>query len=187
MTVLYVIITIIIAYCIVASALMINGARESRNIPPDTVGIVLGCTVRDNEPSPMLLKRCDRGYRYLKENENAVLILSGGREDEINRSEAQVMFDYLTQEKGIEASRLIIENQSRTTVENMVFSKRIMDEKGFGNRAVIITTNFHAFRSKIYAKREGIEPYNLCSRLSASTFLRNVVREWIVLLGLLKK
>lgn len=187
MTVLYVIITIITAYCIVASALMISGAKESTDIPRDTVGIVLGCTVRDNEPSPMLLKRCDRGYRYLKENENAVLILSGGREDEINRSEAQVMFDYLTREKGVEADRLIIENQSRTTVENMVFSKRIMDEKGFGNRAVIITTDFHMFRSEIYAKREGIEPYKLCSHLSASAFLRNVVREWIVLPWLLRK
>lgn len=186
MTILYVIITIIIAYCILASILMLKGAKDSKNIPDGTIGIVLGCTVRNNEASPMLKKRCDIGLKYLQENKNSMLILSGGRESEINRSEAQAMYDYLL-ECGANKDRLIMENKSTTTIENMIYSKKIMNERGFGNEAVIITTDFHQFRSKVYARRAGIKPYNLCSKLSKSTFMKNVIREWIVILGLLKK
>lgn len=186
MIILYVIITIITVYCIAASVLMISGAKESKDIPDGTVGIVLGCTVKNNEATPMLMRRCDRGLKFLQENKKSVLILSGGREDEINRSEAQTMFDYLI-EKGADANRLILENKSRTTVENMLFSKKILEENNYGNRAVIITTDFHLFRAKIFASRAGIDAYGLCSRLTASAFVKNVVREWIVLLGLLKK
>lgn len=186
MIILYVIITIIIVYCIAACVCMASGASESKNIPDGTVGIVLGCTVRNNEPTPMLKRRCDRGLRFLNENKNSFLILSGGRESEENRSEAQTMYDYMTQ-KGADRSRLILENKSATTVENMLFSKKILEEKGCGSKAVIITTDFHMFRSRILAKRAGIEPYALCSHLTASAFLKNVVRELIVMPVILKK
>lgn len=186
MIILYVIITIIILYCITASVLIVTGAREKRQIPEATPAVVLGCTVKNNEMSRMLERRCDKALEYLNLSGNSVLILSGGREDEINRAEAQAMFDYLTQ-KGADPERLIMENQSTTTEENMIFSKRILDTLGYGNEAVIITTDFHQFRSKIFARRAGIEPYSLSSRLAAGTFIKNIVREWIVILGLLKK
>lgn len=186
MIILYVIITVAAAYCLVASCLIISGARESKNIPEGTVGIVLGCTVKDNKPSVMLMRRCDRGLRYLNENKTAVLILSGGREDEVNRSEAQTMFDYLTAQ-GADTSRLILENKSTTTVENMIYSKKILEEKGFSNKAVIITTGFHMFRSKCLARKYGIEPYGLCSHLTVKSFVKNVLRELLVLPSMFKK
>lgn len=183
---LYVIITIIILYCAAASVLIIKGAGEKREIPKGTPAIVLGCTVRNDKMSKMLIRRCDRALEYMNGDKNAVVILSGGREDEINRAEAQAMFEYLT-ENGADSARLIIENKSETTQENMLFSKEILDKLGLGSEAVIITTDFHQFRSKIYAERAGIVPYSLSSRLTAGAFLKNIVREWIVILGLLKK
>ncbi len=183
---LYVIITIIILYCAAASVLIINGAREKREIPKGTPAIVLGCTVRKNKMSKMLIRRCDKALEYLNSDKDAVLILSGGREDEINRAESRAMFDYLTK-NGADCGRLIMESKSTTTRENMIFSKEILDKLGLGNEAVIITTGFHQFRSGVYARRVGIEPYRLSSRLTIGAFTKNIVREWIVIPGLLKK
>lgn len=147
--------------------------------------IVLGSQVRGRRPSDNLQKRLDAALRYLRENPNTKAVLSGGQGDDEEISEAQAMADFLTAE-GIDAGRLILEDRSRNTEENLRFSRaqieadlkktaggggdaaadesgnavhRSADEKGaaapdFG-RVVIVTSNFHVFRSLGIARRQG--------------------------------
>ena len=186
MTVLYVILGIIAIYILICLILILSGIKESKNIPKGTVGIVLGCPVIDNEPCNMLRQRCERAKRYLEENPDTVCILSGGKGTEKKLTEAQAMFNYLTQ-KGISPDRLIKEEQSTTTIENMIFSKKILEEYNGSNEAVIITSSFHQFRSQILAARYGIKPYCLYSSVSPSSVIKNYLREVFVLPGLLRK
>jgi uncharacterized SAM-binding protein YcdF (DUF218 family) len=83
------------------------------------------------------------------------LIVSGGKGDDERVPEASAMASYLTT-RGFPADQLLIEDQSRNTEENLLFSKAIMDELRPGARAAIVTSDFHAFRSALLARRLGI-------------------------------
>ena len=186
MILVYIVLSLIALYTIACLIMIASGVKESKDIPKGTLGIVLGCRVIDDQPCPMLARRCERAKKYLDSDETAILILSGGKGSDEGISEAQAMFNYLT-EKGVSPERLIKEDKSTTTQENMIFSKAIMKELGRGDEAVIITTNFHQFRAQIMAKREGIKPYKLCSSLTPASMVKNVVREIIVMPSLFKK
>ena len=59
--------------------------------------------------------------------------------------------------RGFPAGRLIPEDRSRTTEENLLFSKAIVDRSRPGARWVIVTSSFHALRAAIIARRLGID------------------------------
>lgn len=177
---------IIAVYCTALTAIIMSFGANSRDIPTDTPAIVLGCKVNDDEPSLMLKKRIDAAYEYLEENENAVVIASGGKGDDENISEAEAVGNAL-EEKGISRERIIIEDSSTSTAENMLFSKKIMDENGMGAEAVIITTEFHQFRASLLAKRNGITPYRISSKSNPFSLPTAVVREWLAVLATLLK
>lgn len=81
-----------------------------------------------------------------------VLIVSGGKGGDERVSEAEAMARYLT-ERGFPADRVVREDRSRTTEENLLFSKAIMDRSRPGSRCVIVTSSFHAFRAAIIARQ----------------------------------
>ena len=105
-------------------------------------------------------------YEYLLENEEAVAILSGGQGKGEDISEAQCMYEYLTAH-GIDGDRLILEDQSTDTEENLKFSMEIMEDEQLGTEAVIITSEFHEYRAQTIAKKIGLD----CYGVSGHTFL----------------
>jgi uncharacterized SAM-binding protein YcdF (DUF218 family) len=133
--------------------------------------VVLGAGLKDGgQVPPLLASRLERGrsvYETLASPSGAehsaaehsaaapVLIVSGGKGGDEWVSEAEAMTRYLT-DRGFPASRIVLEDHSRTTEENLVFSKAIMDERRPGSRCVIVTSSFHAFRAAIIARRLGI-------------------------------
>ena len=174
------------AYCTAVTVKILSFTAEPKNIPENTPAIILGCKVNDKTPSEMLEKRIVSAYAYLLKNENAVVIASGGKGDDENISEAEAIRNSLV-EKGISEKRIILEDKSTSTAENMLFSKRIMDENNWGNEAVIITSEFHQFRSTLLAKRTGIKPYNISSKSKPFSLFTSIVREWFAFLGTLLK
>ena len=96
--------------------------------------------------------RLDKAYDYLTENPDTVVIVSGGQGPDEHVSEAQGMYDYLV-EKGIAAERILMEDQSRNTSQNIGFSSALLDKE---NSSVgIVTNNFHIFRATRIAKKSG--------------------------------
>jgi uncharacterized SAM-binding protein YcdF (DUF218 family) len=110
---------------------------------------------------PLLASRLDRGrevYETLlaRGTPAPIMIVSGGKGGDERVSEAAAMAGYLTK-RGFPADRLVREDQSRTTEENIRFSKAIMDRTVPGSRCVIVTSNFHVYRAAIIARREGVD------------------------------
>ena len=83
--------------------------------------IVLGAHVDGTRLTLALLERTRRALQYLKENPRTIAVLSGGRGSGEQISEAQAMFHYLTAH-GIPKERLILEDRSVNTKENLAFS-----------------------------------------------------------------
>jgi uncharacterized SAM-binding protein YcdF (DUF218 family) len=130
--------------------------------------IVLGAGLRpDGGVPPLLANRLERGYEVwtaLNRQEGLdrragdfkpLLIVSGGKGDDERVPEASAMASYLIA-RGFPADRLLLEDRSRNTEENLVFSKAIMGELRPGARATVVTSDFHAFRAALLARRLGI-------------------------------
>ena len=84
-----------------------------------------------------------------------LLIMSGGQGDDERVAEAVAMAGYLA-DRGVPAGQLVVEDQSASTEENLRFSQAIMDRIRPGSRAAIVTSDFHAFRAALIARRIGL-------------------------------
>lgn len=117
--------------------------------------IVLGCVLRGDQPGIFLTQRLNTAYNYLTSNPDSKAILSGGKGSNEKISEAQCMYNYLV-DKGIEPSRLIIEDKSTSTKENFENTAKLLESKGVQTDEVLIVTNeFHEYRASEFAKRSG--------------------------------
>ena len=97
--------------------------------------------------SPLLASRLERGrsvYESLNAENGPMLIVSGGKGSDERLSEAEAMANYLV-ERGFPADRILKEDQSRTTEENLVFSAALMRRnRPEGYRCVVVTNDFHS-------------------------------------------
>ncbi|GEA32350.1 MULTISPECIES: YdcF family protein [Clostridium] len=147
---------------IIIEALIINYPKYNRN--SDDYIIVLGAGLDNGGvPNLILRERLDIAIKCTKENLAQYIVLSGGQGTDESTSEAQAMSEYL-QAKGIEKNKIILEDKSRDTNENLKYSKEKIEE--FSNKSIsdikvkIVTTDFHAFRSSILAKKNGYKNFD---------------------------
>lgn len=120
--------------------------------------IVLGAGVRGTEPSEILRDRIHRAYEYLTANPDTVCIATGGKGDGENISEAQCIYDHLTA-LGIDGSRIWLEEQATSTIENFRYSIALIEEKtGTTPQSVTVLSNeFHLYRAGRMAKDCGLQ------------------------------
>lgn len=119
--------------------------------------IVLGAQVKGDRPSRALNKRIIRAAEYLQENPETIAILSGGQGPGEYMTEAECMRRGLVQ-RGIDSARLILEDKSTSTKENLIFSSRLVDVKN--SRTGLVTQNFHIYRSLKLARYQNYK--NVC-------------------------
>lgn len=151
------------------------------NAKDETTVIVLGCRVKGSVPSKALVKRCRAAAEYMKENQKAVAILSGGQGDDEDISEAECMYGLMTS-CGIDKKRLIKEEKSTSTYENMLYSKQIIATLDLSENIAVATSEYHLLRAKMYAQKVGLNPYSLPAKsipiLRVAYFTREVFGIW---------
>ena len=120
--------------------------------------IILGCGLKkDGTPTPLLKGRIDRALAFYERQKaetgkELIFVTSGGRGPDEVISESESMKRYLM-EQGIPEERIIQEDRSTDTMENMKFSKEkiwALDPKA---KVAFSTTNYHVFRSGLFARR----------------------------------
>ena len=120
--------------------------------------IILGCGLRkDGTPSPLLRGRIDRALAFAERQraqtgKEPVFVTSGGQGPDEAISESASMKRYLM-EQGVPETCIIEEDRSTDTFENMKFSKEKIRAADPGGRVAFSTTNYHVFRSGLYARR----------------------------------
>jgi len=162
---------LIAVFCALAAAALTVAAftgakivKGAANEPPEgaeTTAVVLGCRVYDSGASRMLLSRIAAARDYLEKHPESVCILSGGQGDDEPMAEAKCMFEELTS-LGISPDRLIMEDMSESTRENISFSLEIIKEKGLPEELTLITNEYHQYRASIIAEELGCKAYS-CS------------------------
>lgn len=138
--------------------------------------VVLGAQMKRSGPSKALQYRLDAAIRYLEENPDTRVIVSGGQGPDEHISEAQGMYDYLV-EKGIDKNRILKEDKSVNTFQNLSFSAQYLDREQ--DAVGVVTNNFHVFRAVRTAKKAGYR--NVCGiAAKGEPFLQwnNMMREF---------
>jgi len=113
--------------------------------------IVLGSGLVNNKETKTMIDRIDKAVSYLNKNPNCKVLVSGGITSNNTVSEASVMKRLLI-ERNIDENRIIVEDKSTTTIENMLFSKSLID---INKKIVVCSNNYHVFRAKLIAHRFG--------------------------------
>ena len=141
--------------------------------------LVLGTTVNGSEPSSMLADRISAAYTYLSAHEDVICVVSGGKGDETNLSEAQCMYNELT-ELGFDPARIWMEDRATSTVENFEFSLALIEEKT-GSRPEkigVLSSEFHLLRANLFARRQSVSAVTIPAKTTdPSTFWRYFLRE----------
>lgn len=154
---------------------ILAGMREEKNTDCPYI-IVLGAQIRGTAVTDSLRRRLDRGAGYLFLHPDTRVIVSGGQGKGEDVTEAQAMEDYLIR-AGISPSRIIKEDRSVSTRENLAFSKKLIPD--LRQPAGIVTNQFHMFRAKCWARREGfLRPAALPAGCSRILLLNYLTREF---------
>ena len=154
-TAVSILLTLVLIAALVTLIPILRGPAE-RNGSGNYV-IVLGAGVRGTEPSEILQDRINMAYAYLTENPDAVCIATGGKGSDENISEAQCIYDHLTA-MGIDGSRIWLEDQATSTIENFRYSVALIEEKTgtVPQQVTVLSNEFHLFRASIMAKDCGL-------------------------------
>ena len=129
--------------------------------------------------SKLLAERIDKAIEvYRKDPTPTIVIPSGGRGEDELLPEAAAMADYL-REKGIPEDRIILEDRSATTLENLQFSKKIIDKREGGRYTALVTSNYHVYRALRYCRRIGLECTGIGSHVAMYYWPSALIREYI--------
>ena len=136
---------------VIVEGLIISGFKNNEDAELDYL-IVLGAQLKKSGPSRVLQMRLDKAYDYLIEHEDTLVIVSGGKGSDEPDTEAEGMYQYLIK-KGIDPGRIIKEDRSRDTFQNITFSSTFIDVDN--DKVGIVSNNFHIFRAVNLAKHAG--------------------------------
>lgn len=141
---------VLVLQCAFSCGIMLMGS--DKDVDNADYVLVLGYQLDHDQMTQTLEMRLDKAYEYSKQNPDSILVLCGGITRENTISEAEVMSDYLIQ-KGIDENKLVLEDKSTDTIENIQNSLDYIDED---SSILVISSNYHVFRAKLIAQKAGI-------------------------------
>ena len=145
--------------------------------------IVLGAGLKVDQITPLLKSRIDKAVEYYHKNDHAKIVVSGGQESDEMVSEAYAMSQYLLS-IDIPEEDIILEDQSTTTYENLLFSKKlIMEDSNKENPSIYFcTNNYHVLRGALYAKKVKIDAEGIGAPTAYYFLPSALIREYIALI-----
>ena len=137
--------------------------------------IVLGAQVRGRKITDSLKRRLDCALAYLTEHPDVHVIVSGGQGKGEEVTEAYAMAQYL-ENAGIDRGRIVQEDVSVNTLENLKFSRKLIED--VDAPVGIVSNNFHVYRGCRYAKYAGFKnPFPIAASCHPLLFPNYFVRE----------
>ncbi|KFL42399.1 hypothetical protein CH76_12700 [Lysinibacillus sp. BF-4] len=157
---------------------LVKGGQHNSAHGEFEYAIVLGAKVNaGGVPSNALKNRLDVALDYATKYPHVTLVVTGGQGADEDATEASVMLAYLT-ERGLDSSRIIVEDQSTSTYENITNSLKRMPEV---TGVTIITSDYHCARAKLIARRLGLAVNALPADTPKSIRFKVIQRERVLL------
>ena len=170
---------------------IILSTKAARGIPAfdkDYI-IIHGCQIKKDGTLTNLLKgRADRAIEFAKmqkdkTGKDMIFIPSGGKGNDEVISEADAIKNYLL-ENGIQEDRILAEDKSVNTFENLKNAKELIrkDAKTDDPKIAFSTTNYHVFRTGVFASQQGIRAEGIGAKTKRYFWINAFIREFIAAL-----
>ena len=140
--IMFAIYAVIVSICMIA-AMKIKPKKNA-------TAVILGAQVKPWGASRLLLQRIKAAENYLDRNPGVKAIASGGQGDNEPMSEAACILENMRKD-GVDPDRIIVEDQSVNTEQNLLYSVRILRERQLGDSIAIVSDSYHQFRARIIA------------------------------------
>lgn len=167
---------------LIVQTLIVSGSKINNSEKVEYM-IVLGAGIRGDEPSIELRNRLDMAIEMFKKNKKSKIVVCGGKGSDQKFSEAYVMEKYLV-ENGIDKSIIIKEDKSTNTYENIENANEII--RGIDHRENIkvgvVTNDFHVYRSKLIAKKFGLDPIGIPAKTPLYIIPNHYMKEYFSLI-----
>ncbi|MBD9370818.1 YdcF family protein [Xanthomonas sp. XNM01] len=159
----------------VAAWIVWVGQRDQA-IDADAI-IVLGAAAYDARPSPVFEERIRHGLDLYRAGYAPTLLFTGGYGTGARFAESQVARRYALRAE-IPASAILIETRSRTTRQNLVEARSVMQQAGL-HRAIVVSDPLHMARALRLCRELGIDAVG---SPTPSTRFRSFQTQWKFLL-----
>ncbi len=172
---------VLVIGCVMFLIAEIPVLRHARS-DPDTSApylLVCGAGLHGSGPSRSMLDRLHEAVRWLEAEPDSVAILSGSQGPDEAMSEAQAMFNWLT-DQGVDPDRLILEEQAGSSYENIKNALDVIAANGGDptGRVAILSSDYHLYRLGTMARALGCQPVLVAARTSmTSLFINYAIRE----------
>ena len=162
-----------LAYFVVVEIPIIDSARTDKN-PEAPYLIVLGAGVDGTVPSVSLSNRLAAALEYLKTYPETIVVVSGGQGAGEEITEAECMCTWLMN-NGISAHRIITEDESTSTEENIANSLEKIRENGGDptGKVAIVSSEYHLYRAKYMAREQNAVPVGVAAHTSYPVLMVN--------------
>jgi len=135
--------------------------------------------IHGDKVSRLLADRLDKAIEvYRRDPTPPMMIPSGGQGSDETVSEAAAMAAYL-REKGIPEEKIILEDKSATTMENLKNSKAIIDAREGRKYTALVTSNYHVYRALRYCRKVGLDCTGIGSKVAFYYWPSALIREFI--------
>ena len=119
--------------------------------------IVLGSGIRGELLTQGLKNRLDAAIECYEENEELIIVVSGGQGPQEDITEALAMERYLLSQ-GVPQEKIIKEEQATSTFENFLNSKAILDNLFEGGyETAFVSNEYHIYRASSLARIAGFD------------------------------
>lgn len=116
--------------------------------------LILGAAVRPGgQPSPALERRARHGAELFLKGGYDLILASGGKGDH-PPSEAELIAN-ICRQQGVPAEKILLEDRSTTTRENIAFSLPLLSKAGV-TEITLVTDYYHLPRALMTAHRQGL-------------------------------
>ncbi|WP_454382060.1 YdcF family protein [Streptococcus sp. Marseille-Q7156] len=133
--------------------------------------------------TPLLKRRIDKAVEayHKSKNSNIKIIASGGKGADEKISEAQAICNYILEETDVSMESILLEDKSRTTYENLLFSKEVGEQLVENPCFLFVTNDYHVFRTSTYARKLNMKGDGLGCRTAGYYIPSAFIREYVAL------
>ena len=100
--------------------------------------------------------------------------------EQMSKFQARAIQQYLLN-RGVPESDILLEEASETTLENLLYSKHLMDERGSDYTCLFVSNNFHIFRTSLLARQIHLNGEGVGCRTALYYWPSAFLREYVAL------
>ncbi len=141
---------------LLCAAIVVYGSADNAQ-PADAIIMLGGGLHADNTPSEAMWRRAEHTAELWNAGLAPLIICTGGLPGRATRTEAAVCRELLEQ-YGVPADAIVLEELSRSTEENALESRALMNANGW-HTAIVVSDGFHLLRASWLFGRVGIVSY----------------------------